>query len=143
STRKAPGSEGDTWVLRMDQPGGEAFQIAGLTDTPIFSPDNRWIAFTKKTPPPGSQPRDLSPAEKLMAQRFKGRMYDWMSIRFDSRGYLSDPRDPAATPPAELYIVSRDGGTPRQVTHLGVDVQSAIWKPDSSALALIADAHQR
>ena len=34
-----------------------------------------------------------------MEQRFKGRMYDWMNMRFDGRGYLADPRDPAATPP--------------------------------------------
>jgi len=142
STRKTPGTEGDIWFLRMDQPGGDAFQLPGVAETPIFSPDNRWIAFTKKTPPPAKS-RDLSPAEKLLEQRFKGRMYDWMNIRFDGRGYLPDPRDPAATPPLELYIVARDGGTPRQVTHLGFDVEAAVWRPDSGALALIADSHQR
>src|SRR5438132_774421 len=142
STRKAPGAEGDIWFLRLDQPGGEAFQIAGVAETPIFSPDNRWIAFTKKTPPP-AKPRDLSPTEKLLAQRFKGRVYDWMNIRFDGRGYLPDPRDPAATPPLELYVVAREGGTPRLVTHLSFDVTTAVWRPDSGALALIADSHQR
>ena len=35
------------WFLRMDAPGGEAFRIPGVDGTPIFSPDNRWIAFTK------------------------------------------------------------------------------------------------
>src|SRR5690349_3427289 len=84
STRKTPGAEGDIWFLRMDQPAGEAFQIPGVADTPIFSPDNRWIAFTKKTPP-SAKARDLSPAEKLLTQRFKGRIYDWMNIRFDGR----------------------------------------------------------
>ncbi len=142
STRKAPGIEGDTWFLRMDQPGGEAFQIPGVEGAPVFSPDNRWIAFTKKTPP-ADKKHDQPALEKQIEQRFKGRVYDWMNIRFDGRGYLNDPRDPVASPPLELYIVRREGGTPRQLTELRVDVRSAAWSPDSRAIALIADSHQR
>ncbi len=66
-----------------------------------------------------------------------------MNIRFDQRGYLPDPRDPHATPPAELYVVAREGGAAKQLTHLNVDVTAAAWRPDSGALALIADSHQR
>jgi dipeptidyl aminopeptidase/acylaminoacyl peptidase len=142
SNRRGPGAEGDVWFLRMDGPGGEAFQIPGVGGSPIFSPDNRWIAFTKRTPPSG-KPRELSAQERKLEQRFKGRIYDWMNARFDGRGYLPDPRDPAATPPSELYIVAREGGSPKQLTRLGVDVQEAAWRPDSSALAVVANAHQR
>jgi dipeptidyl aminopeptidase/acylaminoacyl peptidase len=142
STRKAPGIDSDIWFLKMDQPGGEAFQIPGVEGAPLFSPDNRWIAFTKKTPP-ASRQSELPALQKQLDQRFKGRMYDWMNIRFDGRGYLPDPRDPSATPPLELYIVAREGGTPRPLTALGVDVRSAAWRPDSGALALVADSHQR
>jgi dipeptidyl aminopeptidase/acylaminoacyl peptidase len=142
SNRKAQGAEGDIWFLRMDRPGGEAFQIAGVGGMPIFSPDNHWIAFLKKTPPP-AKPHDQSAFEKQLEQRFKGRMYDWMNVRFDQRGYLADIRDPAATPPSELYIVAREGSAPKQLTHLGVDVTGAAWRPDSGALAIIADSHQR
>jgi dipeptidyl aminopeptidase/acylaminoacyl peptidase len=139
---RSGGGEGDIWFLRMDRPSGEAFQIPGVEGMPVFSPDNRWMAFTRRTPPPRAA-RELSPLEKQLEQRFKGRMYDWMSVRADGRGYLPDPRDPAATPPNELYVVARDGGTPRQLTHLGVDVRQPAWRPDSGALALIADSHQR
>jgi len=142
SSRKAAQAEGDIWFLRMQGPGGEAFQISGVGGMPVFSPDGRWIAFTRKTPPP-AKPRELSAADRQIEERFKGRIYDWMNIRFDGRGYLPDPRDPAATPPLELYVVARDGGTPRQLTHLGVDVTAAAWRPDSGALALAADSHQR
>jgi dipeptidyl aminopeptidase/acylaminoacyl peptidase len=140
--RSGGGGEGDIWFLRMDRPSGEAFQIPGVDGMPVFSADNRWIAFTRRTPPPRGA-RELSPLEKQLEQRFRGRMYDWMNIRADGRGYQPDPRDPVATPPNELYIVARDGGTPRQITHLGVDVRELVWRPDSGALALIADSHQR
>src|SRR5215472_12385368 len=134
--------EGDIWFLRMDRPGGEAFQIAGVGGAPVFSPDNRWIAFVKRTPPERAA-RELSPLERQLEQRFKGRVYDWMNIKSDGRGFLPDPRDPAATPPNELYVVARDGGVARQVTRLGVDVREPAWRPDSGALAFAADTHQR
>jgi dipeptidyl aminopeptidase/acylaminoacyl peptidase len=145
SDRKAQGADGDIWFLHMDGApnDADAFQIPGVGGMPIFSPDNRLIAFTRKAPPPSSDPPAESPFEKQLNQRFKGKIYDWMNIRFDQRGYLSDPRDPHATPPAELYVVAREGGVARQLTQLNVDVKTAVWRPDSGALALIADSHQR
>jgi len=146
SRRKVPGDEGESsiWFLRMDQPRGEAFQIRGVGGTPIFSPDNQWIAFTKRTPPETkSQPRYASDFERKIAERFKGRIQDWMNYRFDGRGYLPDPRDPMVTPPEELYVVPRAGGTPKQITKLGFSVQTAVWRPDSGAFVVEANAHQR
>lgn len=132
------------WFLRMDQPGGEAFQIPGVGGTPLFSPDNKWIAFTKAVPP--AAPRAASaktPFETLTDERFKGRMYDWMNARFDGRGYLPDPRDPYATPPQELFVVARDGGTPRQLTTQGVNVSGPSWRPDSHALVFTSNLTDR
>jgi dipeptidyl aminopeptidase/acylaminoacyl peptidase len=148
SNRRHPGSEpegeSNIWFLRMEPPGGEAFQIEGVGGMPIFSPDNQWIAFTKETPAEAkTPPRYDSDLERRIHERFQGRIYDWMGFRFDRRGYLPDPRDPAATPPEELYIVPRAGRSPRKLTSLGVDVQSADWRPDGSALVVVADSHQR
>jgi len=133
--------ESSVWFLRMDVPAGEAFQIDGVSAQPLFSPDNQWIAFTRRA---RVRPRpSADPMEKTLAERFKGKIYDWMNARFDQRGYLTDPRDSLATPPAELYVVSRAGGAPRPVTHLGVDVQDVAWSPDSRSLAFTANTHQR
>jgi dipeptidyl aminopeptidase/acylaminoacyl peptidase len=146
SRRKVPGddSESSIWFLRMDRAGGEAFQLRGVGGTPIFSPDNQWIAFTKRTPPePKTQPRYASDFERRVNERFKGRIFDWMNYRFDGRGYLTDLRDPMAMPPEELYIVPRDGGAPKQITKLGFDVQAIAWRPDSGAFVIVANAHQR
>ena len=129
------------WFLRMDGSSGEAFQIPGVTGTPIFSPDNRWIAVIRRGQP--RAPTYASPLEKKLAERFKGRAYEWMNARFDQRGYLPDPRDSTATPPADLYVVPRAGGVPRALVRLGVDVQEAVWSPDARSLAIIANLHQR
>ncbi len=139
----SPESGGSIWFLRMDQPG-EAFQIPGVEGTPIFSPDNQWIALTEATAP-GEKPRltFANETERKIHERFKGRIYDWMGYRFDQRGYLPDPRDSYATPPAELYLVPRAGGTARQLTTLGLNVRDVAWRPDGRALAFVADSHQR
>jgi len=131
------------WFLKVGSSETEPFQIPGVGGTPIFSPDNQWIAFTKRTPPQKTQPQYSSELEKTIEERFKGHIFDWMEYRFDQRGYLPDPRDPAATPPEELYVVARSGGTPKQITQLGVNVQSASWRPDSAALVIEANSHQR
>jgi dipeptidyl aminopeptidase/acylaminoacyl peptidase len=133
--------ESAVWFLRMDVAAGEAFQIEGVTASPIFSPDNRWIAFVRRA---RIRPRSYAdPNEKKMAERFKGKIYDWMNARFDQRGYLTDPRDSLATPPAEVYLVPRSGGAPRAITHFGVDARDVAWSPDSRSLAVIANTHQR
>jgi dipeptidyl aminopeptidase/acylaminoacyl peptidase len=148
SRRRGSRAEGDDvspiWFLRMDQPNAEPFQIQGVGGAPIFSPDNQWIAFTKKTPPAAKAPKQYaSDFERQINERFKGRIVDWMNYRFDQRGYLPDARDPSATPPEEIYLVPRSGGVAKQITHLGVNVQAAAWRPDNRALVVEADAHQR
>lgn len=150
SRRRLPGARGEgeddggPWFLRLDAPGGEAFQVPGVSGTPYFSPDNRWIAFTKKTPPgPRAATKPASDFERLMQERFKGKIIEWVSYRSDGRGYLPNPTDPMASPPQELYVVPREGGAPRQLTRLGVDVQDVAWRPDSLALAAGVDTSQR
>jgi len=130
------------WFLSLERPG-EAFQIPGVGGAPIFSPDNRWIAFTRAARPPPRAPQALSEPERKIRERFTGRAHEWIQYRFDGRGYLPDPTDSIADPPEELYIVARDGGAPRRLTTLGVDVQDPVWNPSSTALALTANTHQR
>jgi dipeptidyl aminopeptidase/acylaminoacyl peptidase len=143
SSRRDGGTEGDgIWFLGFDRPG-EAFQIAGVGGRPIFSPDNRWIAFVKAVPPPPRPTEPLTDFERALRERFTGRAHEWIQYRFDGRGYLPDPTDPAVSPPQELHLVARAGGEPRQLTRLGLTVQDAAWSPDSRSLALVADAHQR
>lgn len=144
--REAPQarSESSVWFLRVDSGPGEAFQIPGVVEMPIFSPDNQWIAFSRPTPPaaPPNVPVP-SETERKIAERFTGKAFEWVSYRFDGRGYLPDPADPRATPPRELYVVPRNGGIPRKLTSLGIDVSGIAWSPDSRRIAFVADSSQR
>jgi dipeptidyl aminopeptidase/acylaminoacyl peptidase len=143
--RRGPSAEdegGSIWFLRADRLDDPAVHIRGVEGTPIFSPDNKWIAFTKRVARPKA-PQYANDAERVINERFKGKAYEWLGYRFDQRGYLPDPRDPEATPPEELFIVSRDGGDAKQVTHVTVNVSGATWRPDSAALAFVANEFQR
>ncbi|MGQ0639203.1 MAG: S9 family peptidase [Gemmatimonadaceae bacterium] len=138
------GSESSVWFLRFDGGPGEAYQIPGVVEMPIFSPDNQWIAFTRATPPAGApNAAPLSERERKIAERFMGKAVEWVSYRFDGRGYLPDPTDARATPPRELYVIPRAGGTARRLTSLGVDVAGIAWSPDSRRIAFVADSGQR
>ena len=143
TSRRQGGDGGSTtWFLRMDRPLGEAFQIPGVDGVPVFSPDNQWIAFTKALPPQRKD-KPADEFERNIQERFKGRIVDWMNYRFDGRGYLGDPRDGLATPAREIYLVPREGGSAERITTMGVDVQDFAWRPDSKAIAFIANSHQR
>jgi dipeptidyl aminopeptidase/acylaminoacyl peptidase len=133
---------GSIWFLRADRLDAPAVHISGVEGAPIFSPDNRWIAFTKRVAKPKA-PQYATDAERVINERFKGKAYEWLGYRFDQRGYLPDPRDPDATPAEELFIVPRDGGEPKQLTRVTVNVNGATWRPDSGALAFVANEFQR
>jgi dipeptidyl aminopeptidase/acylaminoacyl peptidase len=131
------------WFVRVGASDQAPFHISGVAGTPVFSPDNQWIAFLKKVPPLLKRAPELSEFERITQERFKGRIYDWMNFRFDGRGYLPDPRSESATPPMELFIVPLAGGDAKQLTHMGVDVLTPAWSSDSRMLAFTANTHQR
>jgi len=130
------------WFLKADRLDEPPFQIRGVDAAPVFSPDNKWIAYTKRITAP-KKAQFATESERVINERFKGKAYEWLNYRFDQRGYLPDPRDPEATPPEELFVVARDGGDPRQLTHTGVNVRMIAWRPDSGALAFVANEHER
>jgi Tol biopolymer transport system component len=136
-------SGGGQWFVHTETAGGAPFHIPGVSGPPVFSPDGRWIAFTRKAPSTKEPAPEGSEFDRVTQERFKGRMYDWMNFRYDGRGYLPDPRDPRATPPSELFVVPVAGGEPKQLTHLGVDVLTPAWRPDGLGLAFTANTHQR
>jgi dipeptidyl aminopeptidase/acylaminoacyl peptidase len=130
------------YFLRTENLNSPPFHIPGVSGSPIFSPDNKWIAFVTPVAKPFVA-QFASESERLINQRFTGKAYDWMNFRYDGRGYLRDPRNGETSPAEELFVVPRAGGDARQLTHLGVKVREAKWSPTSDALVLTADLHER
>ncbi|MEO6348695.1 MAG: S9 family peptidase, partial [Aquaticitalea sp.] len=60
---------------------------------------------------------------------------DQMNYRGDGQGYLKSGND-------QLFIISTDGGTPRQITFTADDYGNPIWSKDGKSLYFGANLHE-
>lgn len=144
-TSRREGAPDNVWFLRMQGPGGEAFQIPGVKAAPRFSPDGQTILFAWQ----GEEPESLksqtwrsrvSPtaiSRGADPKRFDGRLYTSLPFKADERGYLA-PRETRRT--SHLHTVPVAGGTPRQLTRGELSPADAVWSPDGRRIALVLDS---
>ena len=145
---KREGSDDDVWFLRTAAPGGEAFQIAGVHALPVFSLDGKWLLYEWRGAEPDSMKKEtwrtrVSPTAITRGpdpKRFDGRVYTSIPIVADERGYLA-PRETRR--PSHLYLVSRDGGTPRQLTSGELSQTAVAWSPDGRTIAFVQDSTEK
>lgn len=144
-TSRREGAPDNVWFLRMQGPGGEAFQIKGVKAAPSFAPDGKTLLFVWEGEEPDSLKNEtwrkrVSPAAITRGpdpKRFDGRVYTSLPFKGDERGYLA-PRE--AERPAHLYTVATDGGTPRQLTQGTLEPSDPAWSPDGKSIALVFDS---
>ena len=147
-TSRREGSDDDVWFLRTTAPGGEAFQIKGVHALPEFSRDGKWLLYEWRGEEPDSMKKEtwrnrVSPVAITRGpdpKRFDGRVYTSIPIVADERGYLA-PRETRR--PSHLYLVSRDGGTPRQLTSGELSQNGPSWSPDGRTIAFVQDSTER
>ena len=94
------------------QDSGESFSVAQLTQrpsAPVWSPDGKSIAFAMLVPSkpasfatPVAAPEGAEWSEPV-------RVFDDLTFRFDGAGYLKPGTQ-------QVFVVSAQGGTPRQIT---------------------------
>ncbi len=114
-------------------------KIADLTDAPgnlNWSPDGKWIAFTMFAPdekarlgaaPPKPEGAEWAPPLELITD---------MIYRTDDGGYLK----PGYT---HIYVVSADGGAPRQLTFGAFNEGGPIsWTPDGRHLVVTGNRRE-
>ena len=118
---------------------GQTAKITDLTEAPgslKWSPDGKWIAFTMFAPdekarlgeaPPKPEGADWAPPLELITK---------MVYRTDGEGYLK----PGYT---HIYVVSADGGAPRQLTFGAYNEDGPIsWTPDGKYVVVTGNRHE-
>jgi dipeptidyl aminopeptidase/acylaminoacyl peptidase len=130
----AEGGAAQLFVRWMES--GEAVRITGLPQAPTsmaWSPDGRRIAYSMLVPDEGTKlgtvpakPEDAQWAEPL-------QIIGSLTYRADGQGYLK----PGYT---HVFLVSADGGAPRQMTHGAFHHPGPLaWAPDGRTIYLSAN----
>ena len=149
SPRWAPSGDRIAWVSATEDDKaqihvrymdtGEAAVISRLTESPsglAWSPDGRRIAFFMHVPdrekPLVEPPRRPEGAEWAPPPK----VIDRLVYRADGSGYLRDGH-------AQLFVMSAEGGAPRQLTEGPYDHGGRIaWTPDGAFVLLSANRHE-
>ena len=135
------------WFLRVDGPGGEAFHIEGVEGAPVWSPDGSSIAFTRAPDEDGGDDdggnRQIAPdavTGTLDAERFDGHVITAMRYKRDGVHPLLPHY--SLRDKTQLFVVSADGGTARQLTDLEFDVGGLAWSSDGRRIYFTGNERQ-
>ncbi len=115
---------------------GQTARLTQLTRPPAsltWSPDGKWLAFSMLVPEEVEPLVAMPKAPKDAEWAKPAKVVRQFTYRFDGRGYLEDGY-------RQLFVVSSEGGTPRQLTfgpyhHDG----KFAWTPDSEYLIFSAN----
>jgi acylaminoacyl-peptidase len=120
--------------------GGDSARLASLPHAPQglkFSPDGKHLAFAMLVDDPPSKPIAKLPDPPKGANWGPDiKVIDRLIYRYDGQGYLPHGR-------MHLFVMTADGGTPRQITSGDVDDfgggSTLDWTPDGRALVFSAN----
>ena len=131
--------DGSNQIYRRWLSNGAEARLTNLTSSPSglsWSPDNKWIAFTMFVPASKSTaPKDMPSPPEGAQWADKPTYIDDMYYRSDGAGYLKQGN-------RHIFILSIDGGTPRQLSHGPFNHGGRLsWAPDGSYLLFAANRH--
>lgn len=119
--------------------GGETVQVTRLPIAPsglVWSPDGQWLAFTMFVPVKPPTMGALAPAPKGAKWADPVTVIDRSFFRLDGAGEL-----PAGF--THVYVVSSNGGAPRQLTSGNFDHRGSIsWAKDGNSLFVTSNREE-
>ena len=158
-TSQRPGGKGSTWMLRMDQPGGEAYQDDKYPRSGSAPASNAFVVWSEAdTVATDSASRANDPYAKMQAMarppfgaitkptdpaRFDGRhVYD-MQYKSNNQGFVPGRREARRWNPAQIYVQAFDGSPKRKITDTRYSHRNVVVSPDGQWVAFVADARLR
>ena len=158
-TSQRAGGKGNTWAIRMDQPGGEAAQLEKYPEGSLPS-DRRFAIWSEadtatspdsakaKTDPfarMGSLARPPYDAITKPADpaRFDGRHFTAMVFKSNDRNFVASPREPRRYRASQVWMQAFDGSAKKQLTNTAYSHRNAVVSPDGQWVAFLADAELR
>lgn len=113
-------------------------EMVALTNTnqapgaPEWSQDDRYLAFGMFVPAMAASPIQLPSKPEGAKWNDPPKYIDKLNYRGDGQGYLKEGYN-------QLFVLSSDGGTPRQVTHAKHDHGMPAWSADGRHLYFTAN----
>jgi acylaminoacyl-peptidase len=137
--------EGSAQIFEWWPDSGQITRMTNLTEGPgafSWSPDGKQIAFLALQPEKPRKLGNLPVPPEGAKWADPARIIDRMVYRFDQVGYLK----PGYT---QLFVMSTDGQTPRQISsgHFnlggpgGGGGSAPVWSPDCKSIILSANRH--
>ena len=158
-TSQRQGGRGSTWMLRMDQPGGEAFQDDKYPRAGSTPANGAFSVWTEgDSIPSDSARRANDPFAKMqpMARppygaitkpadptRFDGRHVHDMRYKSNNQGFVPGPREARSWNPAQVWVQSFDGSPKRRITRTAYSHRNVAVSPDGRWIAFVADSRLR
>ncbi|MBI3791569.1 MAG: S9 family peptidase [Gemmatimonadetes bacterium] len=157
-TSQRAGGKGNLWAIRLDQPGGEAFQPENAL-TRGSAPANKaftvWADVGDDTaggpkpdarfdrmqpmarPPYNAITRPLDPA------RFDGKHITEMRYQQNEQGFIPGPRVPRRWNATQVWMQKADGSPKAKLTSTAYSHRDVVVSPDGQWIAFVADAKLR
>ena len=126
---RAESSSTQIFVRWMDAEGAMT-QLTRLTETPSdlrWSPDGKWVSFRMIVPARNDLRIDMPAAPRGAKWTEAPRQVSKLNYRRDREGFIEEGN-------RHIFVISADGGTPRQVTTGAFDHGPAEWMADGKSL---------